>query len=300
MKTRNQPNRRTTSRPRRPTRYRTAVASRSFLLATLLMASAAMAQAEPPGRKPPGTASDVNLIAIHYEDLLATEPDTVTVILPPPQVDGPLEATYSADGCLRLEGTFSGRSDQAIALELRAPEIGSCLTRIDIVFRQGDERWPATVLVNLTRLPPVPELEGPTPTFQTGSTSLPWTPDTSRLQTAGTLLLGIDNPLSQPLTILGLGDDAGFADVIGPAFRYDPATFDGSYGSLLEHAEPFTPTTLAPGESAHLALVFDPSPRLPSGAGAVTVRPVARVEVAGERFTLAFPRISSSWGVDLP
>lgn len=277
-------------RPLAPTR----TPARWLLLAVAILATPAAAHAEPHATSP-----EPELIALHYEDLLATDPPTVTVVLPPPPVAGSVEARYFTHGCLDLQGALSGSAERAFVLELPAPTAGSCRTTIEIVFSQGDDRWPATAIVNLTRLPPVPELEGVEPTFRTGSTTLPWRPGDG-VRTAGMALLGIDNRLPQPLRILGLGDDAAFASLIGPAFRYDPAAFGGSYADLLEGAEPFGPIALAPGEAAHIALVFDPTQRLPSGAGALTVRPVALVEVAGERFTVAFPRVSNTWGVGLP
>ena len=178
-------------------------------------------------------------------------------------------------------------------------EATSCSTAVSLLFWEQERSWAATVTVAITRLPHLPELthDEVSTTFNTELISIPQHLRPSYLTTV--VLLSLTNHTTTPLGLHGFGNTAELVAVVGPVYRYDPNGFSGSYDSLLSSAQPLETISLAPGEKAHLAIVYDPGRRLPDAAGAVTIRLVALVESAGRQFVVPFPRISTAWGQEL-
>ncbi|MFA5594252.1 MAG: hypothetical protein WDA15_03105 [Trueperaceae bacterium] len=263
----------------------------AFLLCALAGAPAAHAQSTN------ATQVDPPIVAVHYQDLLAGEPALIDLFVPPPLLEWD-EFAFSADECLQGRGVHEGPPDKVLIVRFEVPDEGTCTTRVDLLFTNGDSSWAAAALVVVNRLPDLAPLEGVAPWFQTGRINLPSAkPDDPP---AVLLLMGLTNSHHEPLSLLGFGNDAGFVRAVGQVFRYDPATFHGRYEDLVRNGSPFEPTLLQPGATAHFAMVLDPQQRMPTGAGTLTARPVALIERAGERHTVQFPRMSTAWGVELP
>lgn len=261
------------------------------LLGALLACGGARAQA-PAAQAPPP------LIALHYQDLLATEPAFIDLFIPPPPFEEWDDVSYQADDCLLGDGVLAGPPGKVLIVRFDVPGNGSCISRVELTFSNGHDRWPASALVVVNRLPDLLPFVDYVPRFRSTSVVMPQAAFGDRMPSL--LQVGIDNPGAEPLLIHGLGNDAAFGDHIGQAFRYDPAQFHGLYSELLQYGSPFQPTLLQPGEEANFALVLDPDLRLPSGAGTITVRPIAILEIAGRRYSLELPRISTAWGTELP
>lgn len=269
--------------------------SRNHLTVALVqLLAVAAATGTPPleGSVTPAPPSET-LIALHYQDILAQEPPTVDLLIPPPRFSSWNAVAYSAEPpCLAGNGIYAGEPDQAIVASFEVTSEGNCAGRVEFTFRRGNETWKATAQVVATRLAPIAPLEGAAPTLRSDSHPLPSGRHTDLL------LLGFTNPTTEPLTVLGIGDNAGFSTWIGQAYRLSgdanptPTSAEGSEG--------FAGATLQPGETLSVALLIDPTERLPDGAGTITVRPVALVELNGELRTIEFPRLSSAWGAELP
>ncbi len=288
----------------RPIRPRRATLSAGALLAalSLLTGSPVLAQAIH-GTPPPG-----RLIALQYEDHLATEDATLTVPLPLPSAVEVSHIAYESSGCLDHHGSVPVTApDATVDLELALPPWplvdgigGSCSGNLALRFINGERSWPAEARVTVTRLPELPQLGLPevSTTFSTDLVLIP----RHLLPSHRTklILLSLANNSAAPLTLLGFGDTAAFTATIGPVYLYDPNSFTHSYGSLLSSAKPLSAIDLAPGEAAHLAIVYDPDQRLPDAGGAITIRPVALVEAAGQLFSVPFPRFSTTWGPESP
>lgn len=267
------------------------VAAVTPLLALLLAWGGAPAQASPSQDQAP-------LIALHYEDLLATEPAFIDLFIPPPPLEEWNEVSYQADDCLQGNGVLAGPPENVLIVRFDVPGTGSCISLVQLVFSNAHDQWPASALVVVNRLPDLPPFVGYTPRFSTGHVSVPTT--RFDVRNPPMLRISIDNPGTQALLIHGLGNDAAFAEHIGSAFRFNPKEFHGRYSDLTKHGSPFRAALLEPGEAADFALVLDPGRRLPTGAGTITVKPIAILEVAGQRYTLALPRLSAAWGAELP
>lgn len=242
------------------------------------------------------TEADPPVVAIHYEDLLADESHYIDLFIPPPLVRWD-EFSYSAEGCLNAQGVHEGPPGKVLIIRFSVPDVGPCVTRVDLLFGHGATSWAASAVVVVNRLPELPPLQTLDPWFRSDRINLP---GGSGARPAVPLLLGLTNTETGPLEILGFGNDQAFVMSVGKVYRYDPAKFAGRYSDLVAHATPFEPTVLQPGESAHFAMILDPQQRMPTGAGTLTARPVAILELGGEQRTLQFPRISTAWGVELP
>lgn len=263
----------------------------AFLLCALAGAPAAHAQSTN------ATQVDPPIVAVHYQDLLADEPAFIDLFVPPPLLEWD-EFTFSAEECLQGRGVHEGPPDKVLIVRFAVPNEGTCTTRVDLLFTNGESSWAAAAMVVVNRLSDLTPLEGITPWFRTDRINLPGAgPDAPP---AVLLLMGLTNSHDEPLSLLGFGNDAGFVRAVGQVFRYDPATFYGRYEDLVRNGSPFEPTLLQPGATAHFAMVLDPQQRMPTGAGTLTARPVALIERAGERHTVQFPRMSTAWGVELP
>lgn len=274
------------ARPRNPRRASSWVPALTALVLFGTVAAAQTATAEAPP-----------LVAVHYQDILADEPALIDLFVPPPQVPWH-EFTYSASDCLAVQGVHEGPPSKVIVVRLHVANEGSCTASIELTFGDGASTWPATATVVVNRLPELPPLDDLASWFRSDRVHLPGS--SSQNRPAVLLLMGLTNTLAEPLTLLGFGNDQGFAKAIGEVFRYDPATFFGRYEDLVRSGSRFEPTELAPGESASFALILDPQRHMPAGAGTVTARPVALLEAAAQRYTLQFPRFSTAWGVELP
>jgi hypothetical protein len=271
--------------PRRTIARVLALATLTLPGTTALAEDAAAAQPAPP------------LVAVHYQDVLADEPAVIDLFVPPPQVPWH-QFTYSAGDCLAVQGVHEGPPPKVLIVRLEITHTGTCSTNVELLFGNGASTWPASATVVVNRLPELPRLAGLDPWFRSDRIHLPGSAHED--QPAVLLLMGLTNTLPEPLTLLGFGNDQGFAKVIGEVFRYDPATFFGRYEDLVRSGATLEPTELAPGEKASFALILDPQRHMSTGAGTVTARPVALLEAAGQRYTLEFPRISTAWGVELP
>ena len=263
----------------------------AFLLCALLGTPSAHAQSTA------ATQVDPPIVAVHYQDLLAGEPAIIDLFVPPPLLEW-REFTFSAEECLQGLGVHEGPPDKVLVVRFEVPEEGTCTSRVDLLFTNGDSSWAAAAVVVVNRLPDLAPLEGLTPWFRTDRINMPGAgPDSPP---AVLLLMGLTNSHDEPLSLLGFGNDAGFVRAVGQVFRYAPAPFYGRYEDLVRNGTPFEPTLLEPGATAHFAMVLDPQQRMPTGAGTLTARPVALIEHAGERRTVQFPRMSTAWGVELP
>lgn len=237
------------------------------------------------------------LVALHYQDVLAGEPAVIDLFVPPPQVPWH-QFTYAAGDCLTVQSVHEGPPPKVLIVRLEIPHTGTCSTNVELLFGDGASTWPAKATVVVNRLPDLPHLADLDPWFRSDRIHLPGSGHQD--PPAVLLLMGLTNTLGEPLTLLGFGNDQGFAEIIGKVFRYDPATFFGRYEDLVRSGSVFEPTELAAGEQASFALILDPQRHMPSAAGTVTARPVALLEAAGVRYTLEFPRVSTAWGVELP
>lgn len=243
------------------------------------------------------TPTDPPVVAVHYQDLLSHEPATVDLFIPPPQVQW-TEFTYQAQSCLSGGSLLTGPPDSVIVVRFEVAEVGTCSTRVDLHFSDGTTSWAAAALVVVNRLEALPGIIDLQPSFSSERIHLPGSQVGDA--PADLILLGITNPHPAPMTLLGFGNDAAFAELVGQAFRYEPAKFFGRYTDLVTSAEPFEATALEPGATANFALVIDARQRLPTARGTISFRPVALLEIEGQRYTLGFPRISSAWGTELP
>ena len=269
--------------------------ARATLLLTGLACLLNTALAQPTPDAPP----PAKLIALHYQDVLAAEEGIVDLFLPPPPLVEWNELSYQAEGCLVIEDVLTGPPDKAIVVRLAMAGPTACVARVDLVFSGKDGSWPAAAQVAVTRMPDVPRLEGIEVSEQDARAALPWNGTLERSH-ATMLAVRVANTLPVPITLVGLGNGQAFAELMGGAFVYDPAAFDGSYAHLQTRGVAVEGAVVAPGEAVHLGLVLDPERRLPTLAGTMTFRPVLLVEVEGELRTLPFPRASRAWGVGLP
>lgn len=263
----------------------------------LALATLALPGATAVAQSPASTQHAAPLVAVHYQDVLAGEPAVIDLFVPPPQVPWH-QFTYSADDCLTVQSVQEGPPPKVLIVRLGISRTGTCVTNVELLFGDGTSTWPAMATVVVNQLPELPPLDDLDSWFRSDRIHLPGTGHEN--QPAVLLLMGLTNTLGEPLALLGFGNDQGFANIIGEVFRYDPATFFGRYEDLLRSGTAFEPTELAPGEKASFALILDPQRHMPTGAGTVTARPVALLEAAGQRYTLAFPRVSTAWGVELP
>lgn len=246
------------------------------------------------------------LITVQYEDRLASETQALKVVLPLPSIEID-RVDYRSDDCLDQAGSVAvAAPDPTLRIELALPppppgeEVqGSCNSAVTLLFVHGERSWPAQANIAVTRLPDLPELshDEVSTTFIADLIAIPQHLQPSHSTTL--VLLSITNRTTAPFTLLGFGNTAIFTSVIGPVYRYDPNSFTGTYESLLESAQPLEAASLAPGEAAHLAIIYDPDRRLPDAAGVVTIRPVALVESAEQLFVVPFPHLSSAWGPEL-
>lgn len=261
------------------------------LLAAAVSTPTTLAQSASP------VTTDPPLVAIHYEDLLSGEPAMIDLFVPPPLLTWQ-EFTYSAEDCLTAQGVHEGAPGKVLIVRFEVLTVGTCSTRVDLLFGNGNSSWAASAVVVVNRLPALKELEDLSPWYRLDRIHLPGGGPSS--EPAVLMLMGLTNSYSEPLALLGFGNDEGFARAVGRVFRYDPATFFGRYEDLVRNGSVFEPTTLAPGETANFALILDPQRSMPSGSGTLTARPVVLLELAGQRHTLQFPRMSTAWGVELP
>ncbi len=243
------------------------------------------------------TANDPPIVAVHYQDLLADEPAFIELYVPPPQIPW-TEFSYSAADCLVAQGVHEGAPDQVLVVRFEVPNEGACGGRVDLLFSDGESSWPAAAIVTVNRLPELTPLTDLLTSFRPDRMPMPHTAATA--SPALVILLSLTNTHPEPLSIVGFGNDSGFVRTVGRVFRYEPANFFGRYDDLIAHGSLFEPSSLAPGETANYAVLIDPQSIMPTGSGTLTVRPVALLELAGQRYTLEFPRISSAWGVELP
>ncbi len=279
----------------RPLRWRAVRGLMGALALTLtFMALGSLAAAQGSSA---ATEADPPMVALHYQDVLASEPPFIDLFVPPPAVNWH-EFTYSAADCLRADGVHTGPPDKVIIVRFEVLEVGTCATKVDLLFSDGASSWAASAMVVANRLPDLPALDDLQPRFSRERVTLPGSGITDR--PADLLLLGLTNPRAEPLTVLGLGNDEGFEALIGNLVSYDPASLMGRYSELARSGAAFEPTEVAPGDDAAFALVVSAAQNLPSGVGTVTVRPVAMVELAGQLYTLEFPRVSAAWGTELP
>ncbi len=277
-----------------PPRWTSLASLAAALLAAALLAVGGTASAQGLPGEPVA-----RLVALHYQDVLTSEDGTIDLFVPPPPFEEWDELSYSAEGCLVIEDVLTGPPDSVVIVRMRMPQPGSCVTRVELEFGDGERSWSAAALVAVTHVPDVPANYDVFTKFVRGQARLPW--NSSLADTHAEMIeVTVQNTSDTPLHILGLGNDAAFSEVMGTAFRYDPETYRGRYADLQLDAAPFEPTTLAPGETAYFGLVLDPGRRLPTGAGAMTFRPVILVELDGERYTLPGPRLASAWGAGLP
>lgn len=243
------------------------------------------------------TEADPPVIAVHYQDILASEPPFLDLFIPPPALDWS-DFTYSAADCLRADGLHTGPKEKVIIIRFEVLTEGTCATEVDLLFTDGVSAWAASARVIANRLPPLPALTQVFPRFSQEMVSLPYSRPGDR--PADLLLLRITNTLGETLTVMGLGNDAGYRDAVGHLVAYDPDELMDRYSDLVRNTAPFEATAIAPGDEAHFALLVAAGSRMPSGAGTVTVRPVAMVELGGQAHTIEFPRMSTAWGADLP
>lgn len=285
----------------RPTGSKPTALSALALLAafSVLAGSPAQAQASSGAPSPPG-----RLVALHHEDLLASDQPRLMLHLPLPSAVEVTHVAYQGGGCLDHHGSVAvTEPDLTIDVELALPprpvvdeaEHG-CSGKLALLFMNGELSWPATAQVSFTRLPQLPQLGLPevSTTFATDLVSLPRHLRPSHRTKL--ILLSLTNHTAAPLLLLGFADTAAFTATIGPVYLYDPNRFAHSYESLLSSASPLTATYLDPGEAAHLAIVYDPDQQLPDAGGVITIRPVALLKASGQLFTVPFPRFSTVWG----
>lgn len=260
------------------------------VLALLAACCSVYAQTSAPDTDPP-------IVAVHYQDIADGQPTTIDLLIPPPLIEWS-QFHYSTASCLRGTGVLEGPPDKALIVQFELEDGESCVTRVDLLFSNATTTWQASAIVIATRLPPAPATDGLKRTMTTGQIQMPYTRPFS--PGSDLLLLGLTNTTDQPVRVLGLGNDRAFGTFIGQVFRYSPDTHPPRYEDLLRYGSPFEPTDVAPGASAHFALIVDAHGRLPTGAGTVTIEPVALVEVDGQIHTLSFLRVSSAWGTELP
>lgn len=243
----------------------------------------------------PAAARPAPLIALHYQDILAHEPPTVDLLIPPPPNTVWDSVSYSTTSpCLEAGELYAGEPNQVLIVTLNVPEVGNCSSRVEFTFEGEGETWRAAAIVVANRLPPLAELEDVKPNFI--SSSLP----VGSGSPVPMLILNLTNPTSETLTVRGIGNDEDFASMIGRAFHFDSDRPTSSYAALKKQENPFGESTIGPGETVGVALVIDPDKRLSGAAGAITVRPIGIVEIGGQLRTVDFPHISSAWGADLP
>ncbi len=266
------------------------------LVALALGATSVGAQAPSPPAAA-ATVTDTPVVAVHYQDIPSGAPATIDVFIPPPMVDW-TEFSYTASECLKADSVHAGPPGKALIVRFEVESEGPCATRVDLQFGTGASSWSAAALIVVNRLPQLPEATGVQPTFSTARLHVPNAGPHDQL--ADVMLLGLTNTGSTPLTVVGFGDNAAFASLIGQVFSYEPASFAYRYEDLARHGAPFEPTEVAAGATAHFALLFDANGRLPTGAGTITMQAVAIIERDGQQHTLAFPRLSSAWGTELP
>lgn len=285
--------------PNRPThggRHRTASLLALVLAVALAPLGSARGAAGSDGMG--GAHPDLPLIALHYQDLLASEPAVIDLFVPPPPVEEWNDFAYTAADCLRPEGVMTGPPDKAIIVRFQLVGEERCISRVEMTFSGGERSWQAAALVVVNRLPDLPALRMPAPYFRSDKIAMPGSGPGDRLNNL--LILGVSNPGAQPITVHGFGDLEAFNEFFGETYRFDEVRFKGRYQDIRAGGSPLAPTVLAPGEDADFALVLDAAGRLRSGASTLTVRPVALVEMGGARYTIEFPRISTAWGTELP
>lgn len=262
-----------------------------------LTTAAAHAQHQSERATPPG-----RLIALHYEDRLASELHELQVSVPLPSVATD-RVDYRSD-CLDAAGSVEIPDHRSpLVLELKSPPYSaewgvSCRSVLALSFMSGQRSWAATAEITVTQVPDLPELgyEQVSTTFMTDRLAIPRHLQPPYITTVA--LLKVINLTVKPMTLLGFGNTPDLISVIGPVYIYDPNSFSGTHESLLTGAQPLKPSSIAPGEELNMAIVYDPDQRLPGAAGAITVRPIALVMLDGQRFALPFPRGSVSWAAE--
>lgn len=270
-----------------------------FITLTLVLAcSVSSANAQPSHGSAANPATvDPPIVAVHYQDIADGASTTIDLLIPPPLIDWN-DFDYTAAACLRGTGVLAGPPGKALIVRFEVEGSESCVTQVDLLFSNTTSSWQASAVVIVNRLPPAPPAWDLKPTFSTGQIRMPYSNPFG--SGSSTMLLGLTNTTDQPLRVLGFGNDSAFATWLGQAFRYEPQGFGHRYQDLLQHGIPFGPTEVAPGNSVHFLLIVDAHGHMPSGAGTITVEPVALVEVEGQLRTLSFPRLSSVWGTEMP
>lgn len=309
---------RTRARRARP---RTAVPT-SFLVALAIMLSGtpgALAQAaagndgsEAGGSPAPGGASaEAPLVAVHYEDLLDTEPASITLFFPRPLGAGwQVVEPISSDACLRVDRVAGSDPEHVLVVEadvrfeaadVAAGSVSPCRADVTIAFAREAERWTGTarVIVNRVHAPelPYPELGA---TMTSEPLVVPRLGAAYVADAATLLTLTLHNPFEDAITVQGVSNPAAFASTVGAVHPHDPASFDGTYATLVAITQDGDALAIAPGSSLAFGLVLDPAHDLPDGAGTLTIRPAALVERGGTVYASPFPRVSLAWGNELP
>lgn len=342
------------SRPLAP-RRRDALRATIVCVAVLQLVSAGLSQgsdAEPATAAPPATAQDAPdadaprtiasetpTVAIHYEDVLSTEPGAITIFFPRPAGnDWRVLQPVSDDPCLRVgrvsgsepgqvlvieadvfataapdgavAGPRGGASDDDSADDARddAPDdlvaaagLSRCHAKITLTFATPTERWSAAAAVIVNRLD-APELPYTdlAAVMTSDDIAIPRLGAPVPAQPASLLTLTLRNPFEHAITIRGVADPGRFEDLVGTIHPHDPAAFDGTYATLEAISQRKHAVMVEAGADIAFALLLDPERRLADGTGTLTIRPALVVERGGTTFASPFPRVSMAWGNDLP
>lgn len=287
------------SREARNEKNRRVLTLLSLLFALTLTVSAHGNDSASPTAEQEAQGTMIPLVALHYQDILAHEPPQIDLLIPPPNiVDWEFATYHSSSDCLKGDGILTGPPGTALILRFDVLNEGSCVSIVSLEFGRDNESWEAQAVVIANRLPNHPPLQGAVTRTSSGQLPLPNRQPLAR--NAQTLLLKLTNDRPAPMRLLGIGDNLAFAKHIGDAFRYEPSNFNGLYEDLYTDAEPFGEAVLQEGEGVDVALVLDPRRQITDGAGTVTVRPVAIIEISNQLHTVEFPLVSTAWGTALP
>jgi hypothetical protein len=277
---------------------------------------------------PDAPTPDAPTVALHYEDMLATEPATITIFFPRPAGnDWRVLPPVSDVPCLRVGRVTGSEPDQVLVIEADVLEaemdvIGTngdaaqatdeaarddavamtrCHARLTLTFAAPGERWSAAAAVIVNRIDtaelPYTDLAA---VMTSDAIDVPRLGAPRLTGPASLLTLTLHNPFEHAIRVRGVADPEGFAALVGSVHPHDPGSFDGTYATLEAITEAETTITVPANGDIAFALLLDPERRLADGSGTLTIRPAVVVARDGATFASPFPRVSVAWGNELP
>ncbi len=251
-------------------------------------------------------AAGTQLVALHHQVVPADLPGPLVaeVLVPPPPFTSWQSVAATSDSqCLSPLGVAPTREGAALSLELIVRGAGNgleageaCAATITLAFRSGDQVHESLVRAAFQR-PDAPTYEGDDVRagYSLDRISLaPADPGFGRL-----IELGVTNDGDSTLQITGIvGSDA--LEKLGARSYLLP---ERGLPSGLEGLEPLgsgAKVSVPPGRTARIGVVIDLEGALGNGAWVAGLQPALSIERDGEEFSLRFPLVVSSNGVELP